>query len=76
MEVKKSFWQHCKIQVVDGAKKSFWEDQLIGSSCLAKAFPRLFLVSMNRNVTVKEIFDVGVERLRFRRAMVGGLREQ
>jgi hypothetical protein len=27
-------------------------------------------------VTVKEIFDVGVERLRFRRAMVGGLREQ
>jgi hypothetical protein len=64
------------IQVGDGAKTSFWEDQWIGPSYLAKAFPRLFLVSMNRNVTVQEVFDVGVERLRFRRAMVGGLREQ
>jgi hypothetical protein len=26
---------------------------------------------MNRNVKVKEVFDVGVEMLRFRRAMVG-----
>jgi hypothetical protein len=31
---------------------------------------------MYRNVTVKEVYDVGVEMLRFRRAMVGGLREQ
>jgi hypothetical protein len=31
---------------------------------------------MNRNVTVKEVFEVGVGMLRFRRAMVGELREQ
>jgi hypothetical protein len=31
---------------------------------------------MNRNVTVQKVFDAGVEGLRFRRAMVGGLREQ
>jgi hypothetical protein len=76
MEIKKTFWQHCKIRIGDGSKTSFWEDQWIGSSCLSKAFPRLFLVSMNRNVKVKEVFDVGIEMLRFRRAMVGELREQ
>jgi hypothetical protein len=48
MEVKKFFWQHCKVQIGDGAKTIFWEDQWIGPSYLAKAFPRLFLVSMNR----------------------------
>jgi hypothetical protein len=31
---------------------------------------------MNRNVKVNEVFDVGIEMLRFRRAMVGELREQ
>jgi hypothetical protein len=31
---------------------------------------------MNRNVTVEKVFDAGVEGLRFRRAIVGGLREQ
>jgi hypothetical protein len=31
---------------------------------------------MNRNVIVQEVFDKGVEGLRFRRAMVGELREQ
>jgi hypothetical protein len=37
---------------------------------------RLFIVSMNRNVIVQEVFDKGVEGLRFRRAMVGELRNQ
>jgi hypothetical protein len=63
------------IQVGDGAKTSFWEDQWIGPSYLAKAFPRLFLVSMNMNVTIKEVFDSSVGMLTFRREMVGGLRE-
>jgi hypothetical protein len=31
---------------------------------------------MNRNVTGKEVFDVGVGMLRYGRAMVGELREQ
>jgi hypothetical protein len=76
MEVKKFFWQHCRVQFGNGARTSFWEDQRIGPSYLAKTFPRLFLVSMNRNVTVQKVFDAGVEGLRFRRAMVGGLRDQ
>jgi hypothetical protein len=59
MEIKKFFWQHYKVQVGDGAKTNFREYQWIGSSCLAKTFPRLFLVSMNKNVTVQEGFDKG-----------------
>jgi hypothetical protein len=30
---------------------------------------------LNKNVTVQKVFDAGVEGLRFRREMVGGLRE-
>jgi hypothetical protein len=64
------------VQIGNKAKTSFWEDQWIGSSCLAKTFPRLFLISMNRNVTIQKVFDAGVEWLRFRREMVGELRGQ
>jgi hypothetical protein len=64
------------VQVGNGIKTNFWEDQWIGSSCLAKTFPRLFIVSMIRTVTTQEVFDKGVEELRFRRVMVGELREQ
>lgn len=63
------------MHVGNGLKTSFWEDH-IGSSCLAKTFPRLFIVSMNRNVIVQVVFDKGVEGLRFRKAMAGELREQ
>jgi hypothetical protein len=52
------------------------ERPVVGPSYLPKTFPRLFLVSMNRNVTVQKVFDAGVEGFRFRRAIVWGLREQ
>jgi hypothetical protein len=64
MEIKKTSWQYCKIQIGNGSKTIFWEDQWIVSPCLAKAFPRVFLVSMNRNVTVKEVFEVGVVEMK------------
>jgi hypothetical protein len=76
IEIKKNFLAALQIRIGDGSKTSFWEDHWIGSSCLSKIFPRLFLVSMNRNAKVKEVFGVGVEMLRFRRVMVGELREQ
>jgi hypothetical protein len=76
LEIKHFFWNYCRVQVGDRLRTSFWEDQWIGTSCLARAFPRLFTVSVNRNVTVQEVFDKGVNGLRFRRAMVGELREQ
>jgi hypothetical protein len=64
------------MQVGDGRRTSFCEDHWMGTSCLAKIFPRLFSVSMNINVTIQVVFDKGVNGLRFRRAMVGVLREQ
>jgi hypothetical protein len=59
MEIKKFFWNYCRVQVGNGLKTSFGEEHWIASFCLAKTFPRLFIVSMNRNVTVQEVFDNG-----------------
>jgi hypothetical protein len=73
MEIKHLFWNWCRVQVGDGLRTSSWEDHWICASYLAKIFPRIFTVSMNINVMVQEVFDKGVNGLRFRRAMVGEL---
>jgi hypothetical protein len=70
MEIKHLFWKCCRVHVGDERKTSFWEDHWIDTSFLAQIFPRLFSVSMNKNVTVQNVFDKGVNGLRFRRAMV------
>jgi hypothetical protein len=72
MEIKPLFWQCCRIKLGDGRKTSLWEDVWLTEGSLAKSFPRLFSISMNQKVSVREVFETGVHALRFRRAMVGG----
>jgi di/tricarboxylate transporter len=58
-------------------KTSFSKDHCQTYTSFAiKKISRFFFVTMNRNATVEEISENGEAALRFRRAMVGVLREQ
>jgi hypothetical protein len=76
MEVKKFFWPCCKIIVGNGESTRFWEDHWLRDQPLSETFPNLYLVSLDQNITVKEVSLMGVRGLRFRRAHVGVRREQ
>jgi hypothetical protein len=71
MDVKRLFWPCIKIKIGDGTRTRFWEDAWIKDDSLAKAFPRLYSISLNLNITVATVFNMGVANLRFRRALVG-----
>ena len=58
-----------KFVVGDGAKTRFWEDLWISDTCFASQFPRLYAISNNQNITVKDAFAVGLNSLSFRRAL-------
>ena len=76
MEVKPLFWPCCTVMVGNGEKTSFWEDHWVGDMPLAKQFPRLFSISLNKLETVKNVFANGMNSLRFRRTRVGELGTQ
>jgi hypothetical protein len=71
MDVKRLFWPCIKIKIGDGTRTRFWEDAWIKDDSLAKAFPRLYSISLNLNITVATVFNMGMANLRFRRALVG-----
>ena len=76
MEIKHIFWACCKIEIGNGEKTSFWEDHWTADASLASMFPRLFSVSTNKEVTVKEVIEQRYVSLHFRRAIVGELHAQ
>ena len=76
MEIKNLFWSCCKMAVGKGDRTSFWEDDRLVDTSFSQKFPRLFSVSLNRNISVRDAFSRGFASLRFRRAMVGVLGEQ
>ena len=76
MEIKHIFWSCCKVEIGNGDKTSFWEDHWTANASLASMFPRLFSISTNKEITVREVLEQGIVSLHFRRAMVGELHTQ
>ena len=76
MEIKHLFWPCCRVVIGKGDRTSFWEDHCITDSSFAKKIPMLYSVSINKEITVKEVIEGGEESLRFRRALVGNLHMQ
>jgi hypothetical protein len=55
VKVKEVFYRFCKRIVVSGNKTRFWEDMWHDGKSLSEAFPRLFNLSMNHNITVQKV---------------------
>jgi hypothetical protein len=71
LEIKHLFLSCCKFQIGDGRDTSFWEDNWLGDFTLSTSFPRLFAISSDPKITVRKAYDVGLNNMKFRRAMVG-----
>jgi hypothetical protein len=71
--VKEIFYKLCKRIVVSGNKTRFREDVWHGGKPLSEAFPCLFNLSMNHNITVQKVVSSFGACLIFRRRLWGDL---
>lgn len=51
------FKENVEIKVGNGRRIMFWEDAWNGSYCLKDKYPRLFSISIDKGVTLKEMVD-------------------
>ena len=72
---KDHFTSLSKFQIGNGGNTRFWEDLWIGSAPLCMSFPRLYNVCFDKQKTVREIFEKGIDNMRFRRTLIGDSRE-
>ena len=57
--VKKLYFQHVKKKLGDGVSTTFWEDWWVGSKPLKDAYPRLYNISFDHNISVAEAIQKG-----------------
>lgn len=57
--------------VGDGAKTLVSGDKWMGDMSLAESFPRLYGLAFNKNATVKQILDDGLDEIEFIRTLHG-----
>jgi hypothetical protein len=53
MSVNPIFQQHCERITKNGEKTLFWTDKWVNDSPLAVQFPRLYLLTFQKDITVK-----------------------
>ncbi|GJT53181.1 hypothetical protein Tco_0988235 [Tanacetum coccineum] len=66
------FLAKCSKRVGNGSNTQFWLDNWIGGNSFCQAFPRLFALETNRNISVEEKMAADVESS-FRRHVRGGV---
>ncbi|KAL7165108.1 hypothetical protein ACSBR2_040899 [Camellia fascicularis] len=73
LEASSFYQENTQIVVGDGARVCFWLDQWLGSHCLKYGFPRLFSLSIEKDIPLKLLVERnGYFRgynLNFRRAL-------
>ena len=62
-----NFWKH----VGDGCNTRFWEDLWHDDKPLKVAYPRLFDLCFNKNMSVTKAFNLGLSNISFRRTLYG-----
>ncbi|KAJ9682385.1 hypothetical protein PVL29_018325 [Vitis rotundifolia] len=50
-------WENMMFKVGKGNRVSFWTDHWCGNTALSLMFPQLFALSVQRNATVKDVWD-------------------
>ncbi|KAJ9692984.1 hypothetical protein PVL29_011901 [Vitis rotundifolia] len=50
-------WENLMFKVGKGTRVSFWTDHWCGNTALSLMFPQLFALSVQRNATVKDVWD-------------------
>jgi hypothetical protein len=71
MGVREQFYRFCIKKVGDGKNTMFWVDNWIGGKPLAEKFPRLYNISLSKQVTETKVLNAGWDALKFRRSLVG-----
>ena len=71
MEIKNIFYKFVKKKVGDGRNTRFWEDSWVDDKPLREAYPRLYDISFDHNITVEEAIQKGWHEFRFRRTLHG-----
>lgn len=67
MKVKNLYYQHVKKKLGDERNTRFWEDWWVGSKPLKEAYPILYNVSFDHNISVAEAIENGWHKFSFRK---------
>src|SRR3954470_11824764 len=71
LKIKNTFLNCCSFQVKGGRDVIFWEDSWIDKEPLKHLFPRLYSICFDINMSVRQVFDKGLENIKFRRTLWG-----
>jgi hypothetical protein len=76
MSVNPIFQQQCERITKNGEKTLFWTDKWVNDSPLAVQFPRLYLLTFQKDITVKTTTSEGWGVFQFRRLLYGETLQQ
>jgi hypothetical protein len=76
MSVNPIFQQHCERIIKKGEKTLFWTDKWVNNSPLAVQFPRLYLLTFQKDTIVKAAKNEGWGAFQFRRMLYGETLQQ
>lgn len=68
LEVKEIFYKFCKKKLGDGKNTRFWEYVWVDEKLLKHAYPRLYFLTFDHNITVAQ---KGWHDFKFRRTLYG-----
>lgn len=71
IQIKGIYYQHVKKKLGDGCNTRFWKDWWVGSKPLKDAYPILYNICFNHEISVAEVINMGWDRFTFRRDIRG-----
>lgn len=71
LKIKEIFYKFVKKKVGDGRNTRFWEDSWVDDKPLREAYPRLYDICFDHNITVEEAIQKGWHGFKFRRTLHG-----
>ena len=71
LKIKEIFYRFVKKKVGDGRNTRFWEDTWVDDKPLKEAYPRLYDICFDHNITVEEAIQKGWHGFKFRRTLHG-----
>ncbi|GJZ48022.1 RNA-directed DNA polymerase, eukaryota [Tanacetum coccineum] len=69
------FWSHCRKRIGNGTNTRFWLDCWIGNKPLHLVCPRLFMLELDKDISVADKMN-GPRSFTFRRPIRGGIESQ
>jgi hypothetical protein len=71
MKIKEIFYRFVKKELGDGKNTRFWEDSWVDDKPLKEAYPRIYDICFDHNITVDDAIQKGWQGFKFRRTLHG-----